>query len=124
MTRTDDQPSGAMPDEFDRLLGSLDGLPDVVATKPSTVRTLTPLLGNSQTFIIQTIRQAGKGDTIFIEHVAGGGSLRLVIPPKVADAIARQRDALTAKTRSKAAKTQAAERKARGVIPFAKGRHA
>lgn len=25
-----------MPDTFDRLLGALDGLPDVVSTKPST----------------------------------------------------------------------------------------
>ncbi len=121
---TTDAPSGHMPDEFDRLLGSLDGLPDVVGTKPSTVRTVTPLLGKSQTFIVQTLRQArGEaghgGDTIFVEYVAGGASVRLVIPPKVADLIARQREALTTKTRSRQAKAAAAERKARGVVPFA-----
>jgi hypothetical protein len=41
----------------------------------------------------------------------------LAIPPKVADTISRQREALTAKARSKAAKTLAQERKERGERP-------
>lgn len=118
-------PSGNMPDEFDRQLGALDGLPDVVGTKASTVRTVTPLLGYAETFIVQTFRQVGKGDTIFIEHVGRGGTVRMVVPARVADAIARQREALTAKTRSKAAKAQAEERRLRGELPaFASGRRA
>lgn len=44
--------------------------------------------------------------------------MRLAIPPEVADAIARQRDALAGKTRSKAARRVAADRKAAGVRPF------
>lgn len=106
-----------MPDSFDRLIGALHGLPDVVTTKPSTIRTLVPFLGSAQTFIVQTYRQKDNGDTIFIECVHGDGSFRLAIPPKIAEAIARQRDALGGKMRSKTAKALAQGRKERGEVP-------
>jgi hypothetical protein len=109
--------SPEMPDLFDRLLGSLHGLPDVAHTRPATVRVITPLLGNSETFIVQTYRQAEQGDTIFLERSNRDGSLRIAIPAKVADVIARQRDALAAKARSRAAKRVAQERKDRGETP-------
>lgn len=92
------------PDVFDRMLGAVHGLPDVCSTKPSTVRAVTPLVGASQLFIIQTYRQREVGDTIFIEYVNEGKTVRIAIPPTVADAIARQRAALAARSRSKAAK--------------------
>jgi len=114
---TDDQPSSMMPDEFDRLLGSLHGLPDVTATKPSTMRTITPILGTSQMFNVQTYRQRERGDTIFLECASKAGLIRLALPPAVADAIARQRDALTGRSRSKAAKAVAQARKERGELP-------
>lgn len=111
------------PDVYDRLLGGLDGLPDVTNTKPTTLRSITPLIGNSQTFIVQTYRQRDRGDTIFLECVDGKGSVRLALPPVVAEAIARQRDALTTKVRVKVGKQSAADRKARGEVPgFAKKR--
>ena len=106
-----------MPDLFDRLLGSLHGLPDVAHTRPATVRVITPLLGNSETFIVQTYRQAEQGDTIFLERSNRDGSLRIAIPAKVADVIARQRAALTASSRSRAAKRAAQDRKDRGETP-------
>lgn len=109
-----------MPDAYDRLLGALDGLPDVVSCKPSTVRVTTPLLGNAETWIIQTIRQNEKGDVIFLERVDRAGSIRIAIPPAVANTIARQRDALTAKSRSKAAKRAQATRAELGIVPFQK----
>lgn len=115
--------SPAMPDAFDRLLGSLHGLPDVTTTKPSTMRTITPLLGTSQMFTVQTYRQRDRGDTIFLECVSKDGFIRLAIPPAVADAIARQRDALTGKVRSKIGKANAQARKDRGEAPaFTKNR--
>jgi hypothetical protein len=112
--------SPEMPDTYDRLLGALDGLPDVVQTRPSTIRVTTPLLGNSETFTIQTVRQKDRGDTIFLEKTSRDGFIRLAIPAAVADAIARQRDALTTKNRKKAGKLEAARRKEEGVVPFAK----
>ena len=113
----------ALGDVFDRTIRALDGLPDVVKTKPSTVRALTPVLALSQTFIVQTYRQRDQGDSIFVEYIGAEGSLRLALPPVVADTIARQRDVLTDKSRRKAAKASAADRKARGVVPgFQRGK--
>lgn len=104
-------------DKFDYMIGALHGLPDVVASAPTTIRTTVPIVGASVTFIIQTYRQRDSGDTIFVECVSGEGSLRLAIPPKVADAIARQRDAVTTKARRKAARQTAQDRKDRGELP-------
>lgn len=107
----------ATQDAFDKMLGGLHGRPDVVGTKATTVRTVTPMIGEAQTFIVQTYREHEEGDTIFLEHVSNTGSYRLVIPPKVADTIARQRDALTTKVRRRTAKAVAADRMARGEVP-------
>lgn len=106
-----------MPDAFDRLLGGLHGIPDVACTKPSTIRTVTPIVGTSQVFIVQTYRQRDIGDTIFLECVTKEGTVRIAIPPTVADSIARQRETLTGKSRSRAATASAQARKQRGEIP-------
>jgi hypothetical protein len=104
-------------DIFDRLIGSLHGLPDVRATRPSTVTTVLPLLGNSQTFVVQTYRQRDAGDTIFLQMVDAEGRARIVIPPRVADAIARQRVSLTKASRRAAGIAVAEDRMARGEQP-------
>lgn len=112
-----DATRSALGDEFDRTVRSLTGLPDVISTKASTVRHVTPVLNQAQTFIVQTYRQAERGDTVLIEYVDANGSFRMVIPPGVADTIARQRDALTTKRRVQIGKQAAAERKAAGLAP-------
>jgi hypothetical protein len=104
-------------DSFDRMLGALHGIPDVASTKPSTIRAAIPMLGSSQLFIVQTFRQREVGDTIFLEYVSRETTTRIAIPPSVSDAIARQRDALTSKSRSKAATATAQARKDRGELP-------
>ena len=105
-------------DPFDRTIGVLHGLPDVTLTKTSVTRVFPPFgVGGTQLYVVQTYRQREQGDTIFLEHVSETGTVRLVIPPPVAAVIARQRDQLTAKTRSKAAKAVAQERKERGEVP-------
>ena len=106
-----------MPDLYDRMISALSGLPDVVHSRPTTIRTLTPLLGNSQTYIVQTYRQKERGDTIFLESMGREGSLRIVLPPQVAEVISRQRDVLTTKNRRRAAKHVAQERMDRGEMP-------
>lgn len=103
--------------EFDRLVGALEGLPDMVKSKPSTIRAMLPLVGIARSYIVQTYRLRERGDTIFLETVGAEGMIRLAIPPEVADAIARQRDALTSKNRSKSAKQAMADRMARGEVP-------
>jgi len=113
----------ALGDVFDRTIRSLNGLPDVITTKATTVRSLSSVLELSQTFIVQTYRQKEEGDTIFLEYIGVEGSLRLALPSVVSDVIARQRDALSGKSRSKAAKANAMDRKARGIEPgFKKGK--
>lgn len=80
----------------------------------------TPLFGvgsGTTTFIVQTIRQKDVGDFTFIEAVSDEETIRIVLPPKVSATIARQRDGLSAKSRSRAARAVADDRKARGIQP-------
>lgn len=108
----------SMPTAYDRQLATLHDLPDVVKTKPSTIRVVPPLgVGGTEVFVVQTYRQAERGDTCFLEVMGASGAVRLVLPPAVTAAIARQRDALTSKTRSRAAKATATDRAARGERP-------
>ena len=109
--------------QYDKMISALEGLPDVTKTQPTTLRVVTPLIGASQTFIVQTVRQREVGDHVFLEIVSGEGAIRVVLPPKVSDAIARQRDALVTKVRRKHGKRIAAERAARGEQPgFMRGK--
>jgi hypothetical protein len=102
---------------FDRTMRSLHGIPDATATKASTVRHISPVLELAQTFIVQTIRHRERGDYIFCEYVGAEGSMRVVLPPEVADTIARQRDALSTKNHKQAARQRAAADKAAGKLP-------
>ncbi|MES2341703.1 MAG: hypothetical protein V4597_08495 [Pseudomonadota bacterium] len=124
-SQRDDTPSPSMPQEYDRIYGSLDGLPDVTRTKASTVIQTPPLgVGGSRTFFIQTARQREVGDTIFIQTVGPDGGQRIVLGPEVAAAIARQRDSLTTMVARKHGKRIAAERKAAGIAPAFLGKGA
>jgi len=102
---------------FDRAIGSLEGLPDVVKCKATTMRVIPTFGLGSHTYIIQTYRQRETGDTIFLEVTSEQGTTRIVIPPAVADTLARQRDQLTTKSRSRAGKRVAEDLKARGIAP-------
>lgn len=107
----------ALGDVFDRTVRGLDGLPDVIKTKATTVRAFSQVLELTQTFIIQTYRQKDQGDTVLIEYIGAAGSFRIALPPVVAEIIARQYDALSGKSRRRAAKASAALRKAQGIVP-------
>lgn len=105
--------------KFDRLMGSLTDLNETVRSAETVTRD-TPLFGvgeGTTTYITQTIRQKDVGDFIFVEVVSEEGTVRLVLPPKVSAVIARQRDTLTDKSRSRAARAVAEDRKARGEVP-------
>lgn len=109
--------------DFDRMMGALEGLPDIVSTNPSTVQ-ITTIIGVSNLYAIQTFRQRdGEGkdaktkDTLFLQIVSHEGTVRVVLPPEVCNVIARQRESVGTKTRKKAAKRVAQERKAAGIVP-------
>lgn len=103
-------------DKFDRIMGSLDGRPDVTKSAATTIRLARPLVG-AETFIVQTYREREKGDTICVEYASSEGLVRIALPAQVADVIFRQRDALTTKVRKKVGRESAAARKARGEQP-------
>jgi len=106
--------------KYDRLRG---GLADVALfTKPSTINNVESLTGKSETFIVETARfdddEARGGDYIFVRCVDDSGMvIRLCLPPKVANAIASQRDSLTKRRRSIASRRIAQERMERGETP-------
>lgn len=109
--------TSGMPDTYDRLLGNLKDLPDVTHTQTSIVKTTVPIVGHQQTTIIQTYRQAGVGDFIFVETIGREGAFRYVLMPEAANAVARQRDSLKTIVQRKHGRRLAAERKARGEQP-------
>lgn len=135
-----DVPSPAMPDDYDRTLGNLHGLPGMARTKPAMVRVVQPLgVGGSATYSVTTYRQAGdviseEGEkekrapatfTVFLEVARGERLTRIVIPHKVAAILARQREALTAKAARKSAQEAAETRKSLGIVPnFGKAKRA
>ncbi len=113
--------------EFDRKMGRIHGLPDVLHTGPANCQIHPNIAGgDGEHWIVQTYRtpdivdgKAGPfhGDTIFLTRICAEGTTRLALPPKVAVAIARQRDQLNTKSRSKSSKRTAQERKDRGEQP-------
>jgi len=107
-------------DKYDRLYG---GLLDVsLSTKLTTIKNTEVLTGRTRTFVVQTLRNPEMGDYIFVECLDETGLTRLALPPKVADAIASQREALTKRRRSIASKTTMANRMAGGWKPSFKKR--
>lgn len=92
-------------DTFDRVLGTLDGLPNVHKARPSTVTTIMPLIGKSQTYVVQTLK-TDEGNFLFLQMVDAEGRARIVVPPKVAAAIYRQRDSLVKTARRQAGRNR------------------
>jgi|TARA_R110000764_G_scaffold18430_1_gene49608 hypothetical protein len=80
------------------------------------VQSVQFLTGTTVTYIVQTLRQAAEGDTVYLQLISRDGGTRLVLPPAVTNVIARQRDAITTRTRSEAGKRVAAERAAAGHV--------
>ena len=80
-------------DAYDRVMASVDGIPGVRKSRPSTVTAVLPLLGKSQTHVVQTYKTED-GNYVFVQMVDSEGRARIVLPPKVAAAIYRQRDSL------------------------------
>lgn len=80
--------------KFDRIIGTLTGLPDVKQVKPTTVASVMPIVGAMVTYVIQTYRSKESGYVLFLQVVDAEGRERFVLPHKVVEAIYRQRDRL------------------------------
>jgi hypothetical protein len=90
-------------DSFDRLAATIDGLPGVDRSRPTTVTTVTPILGVSQTYVVQTYKTED-GFVAFIQTISAEGSIRIALPAKVTAALYRQRDALVTTSRKRRAR--------------------
>jgi hypothetical protein len=101
--------------KYDRIRGGMEGV--ALFTKPSTIRNVETITGRAETFVVETSRHAELGDYIFVECVDEDGVVRLCLPPKVANAIASQRDSLTARRRSIHAKATMKKRMDEGFVP-------
>lgn len=111
----------AEPDAYDRAYGQAQGFPH---TKPSTITAANVMgIGGVRSYIVETFRLPEVGDTVFVQITGPEGLQRVHLPPSVTTAIARQRDALTTKARSRAGKARAAADKAAGIAPgFLRGK--
>jgi len=126
-----DQPSTLLPDEYDKTLDDLARARGTLSTRPAPIQAV-PLfgLGGSKTYIVRSFRTAvpdARDETkskpqfyVTLQVTGREGTVRLVLPPKVADLIARQRDSLTSQARKRLAKAQAKTRQAKGFVPFQK----
>ena len=101
--------------KFDRAVAGLQG-GNNLAAKATTIEHVDPIVGEAETFIVQTIRDQ-QGDHVVIKFVDKSGVMRLILPPKVVSTIVRQRDALTARGRSNNARATAKARMERGEVP-------
>ena len=104
-------------DVYDKKIRSLEHVPDVTKSKATTIRTVTEPLETLETYIVQTYRHRELGDTVSIEFMDMHGHYRIALPPSVVNVIIRQRDALSTVSRKRAAKAEAARRKAAGIQP-------
>lgn len=106
--------------EFDRIVAGMDGLNDVIRSKPTTIAH-TNGVTSAANFTVQTFRHRELGDTVALTYVGPEGHWRIALPPKVAAVIHRQSDALSTKLRRNLARAHAAERKANGWKPSTAG---
>lgn len=100
-------------DEFSVLLRQLNDNPGAVHTQSRV--DLADFYGRSQTWTVDTFRVDGV-ETVFVQRMTVEGALRLVLPPEVTLALARQRGRATVRTRRRGARQAVATRIARGDI--------
>ena len=101
--------------KFDRVYAGLLG-GNSLTTKPATIEEVQNVTGETETYIIQTVRDE-KGDHVVVKFLDKQGPMRIILPPRVCNLIAVQRDRLTAKRRSIASKAVATARMERGEMP-------
>jgi hypothetical protein len=117
--------------KFDRMYGSLLG-GNNLHTKPSTIKNVSNVTGESETFVVQVIRAEQKkkviegfeektlvtvGDFVVLEFIDKDGHKRIIIPPKVTETIQRGCSSLSARARRNASKAAMKERMAAGYVP-------
>lgn len=101
-------------DEYSLCFNNLNDHPEKLSTR-STVHTKN-LLGHFDDWIVETVRTEGE-DHVFIRWINAEGGQRLVLPPAITLALARQRDSLTKRSRQRSSRRTAANMQAMGIHP-------
>jgi len=96
-------------DDYSKALRQQQAHPGAV--EKTSMIDLVDFLGNTETWIIKTIRVDGS-DIVFVQRITSAGGTRLVLPAEVTEAIARQRDGIVDVVRRRGARQAAATRKA------------
>lgn len=107
------QDRNAREDTFDRIYGSMHGLPDHEWSRPTTVTSALPMIGRTQTYVLQTVRTPEGGNVGFLQMVDAEGRARIVIPEKVMAALFRHREQLMKRGQRERGRDQMAARKQR-----------
>jgi hypothetical protein len=102
-------------DKFDRTYGALHDVS--LTTKPTTIENVEPVTGRVETFVIQTMRHAERGDYVFVKRMDENGVVRVALPPKVTAAIISQGRSLTKRNRSIRGRRVMRERMDAGWVP-------
>src|SRR5262245_39619303 len=114
MEKVDQVPEKFLPrDEFTVRLRELSDNPGAVRT--SSRVDVTDSYGNLVTWTLDTFRVDGS-TTSFVQRMDGNGGQRILLPPKVWDAMTRGHDNLTTKVRRASARRAVATRIARGDV--------
>ena len=101
-----------LPDDaYSMTLSRLLDNPAGAKTQGSTIDLIT-LLGHSETWVVKTIR-VDTAETVFLQRINAEGGMRLVLPPEVSAAIARQRDTIGGIIRRRGARQAVATKRAR-----------
>jgi len=99
-------------DEFSQLFRKALDHPQTIRSS-STVN-LIDFYGNTETWVVDTMRSEGI-ERVFLQRSNAKGGERLVLPPEVVDAIARQRERAIKVVRRRASHKGAATRKAKAA---------
>jgi len=99
-------------DSFSVRLRELTDNPGAVRAESTINR--ADVYGNAETWVITTFRLDG-GEEVFLQRIdASATPIRIVLPPEVTAAMARQRDRATTANRKRGARAAVATRIARG----------
>jgi hypothetical protein len=114
--RTETRSALLPTDPFEKNLARLVGLPNGAHTQPTIVQSVD-FYGNVSSFMVQTVKW-DEGTSVFLTEVRSGEQqpVRVVLPPKVLAAIARQQDACTRLVRKRHGQRLAETAKANGQL--------
>lgn len=100
-------------DAFSARMRELAGNPGI--SKASSRIDLHDFYGNLETWTVDTFRAPGEPGTAFIQQMTATGALRLMLPPKVMEALGRQNGSVVRQNRRRAARQTVSARRAEGL---------